>query len=310
MALDPQTYIDQGLAIVKNLVNKGDLASAMNGCQELLKVNPYDKSVHKYLEEIQERILKENEKKVDADIESTMHLWKEGKFDELMQIYSKLYQYAPNHSRLIKLIEKLQEKMTEAQKTSRQDFLAKALQAIKDLIKDSRFGDAIQACNEFLSLDPLNREGKELLAEAKNRLIDQKLKENSRIIEGADFERALEFYNTLLAINPDNEKVKHLVETAKSHLGGKKELAGKIHLNESIDRMKQLFDAKEYEKVLQAAEEILRIEPGNLTAKIFMQKAAATIDKEVESKIVQKLKDAGAETMQEYGKNREGFVKI
>lgn len=310
MALDPQTYIEQGLKIVKNLADKGDLAGAMNACQELLKVNPYDKSVHKYLEEIQEKILKENEKKVDADIESTMHLWKEGRFDELMQIYSKLYQYAPNHGRLKKLIEKLQEKTTETQKTSRQDFLAKALQAIKDLIKDSRFGDAIQACNELFSLDPLNSEGKELLLEAKNKLIDQKLKENARVVEGADFERALEFYNTLLAINPDNEKVKRLAETAKSHLGGQKELAGKIHFNESVDRMKQLFDAKEYEKVLQACEEILRIEPGNLTAKIFMQKASATIDEEIESKIIDKLKGAGAEAEQEYKKKKEGFVKV
>lgn len=310
MALDPQTYIEQGLKIVKNLVSKGDLASAMNACQELLKVNPYDKSVHKYLEEIQERILKENEKKVDADIESTMHLWKEGKFDELMGIYSKLYQYAPNHSRLIKFIQKLQEKMAETQKTSRRDFLAKALQAIKDLIKDNRFGDAIQACNELLSLDPLNKEGQTLLLESKNRLIDQKLKENARVVEGADFERASQFYDTLLAINPENEKVKRLRETVKSHLGGQKELAGKIHFNESVDRMKQLFDAKEYEKVLQAAEEILRMEPENLTAKIFMQKASATIDAEIESKIVQKLKNAGAESAKEYGKNKERFVKI
>lgn len=310
MALDPQTYIEQGLKIVKNLVNKGDLATAMNACQELLKVNPYDKSVHKYLEEIQERILKENEKKVDADIESTMHLWKEGKFDELMQIYSKLYQYAPNHSRLIKLIQKLQEKMAEGQKKSQKDFLQKAINAIKGVINNGQFGDAIQACNEFLSLDPLNKEGKELLLEAKNKLIDQKLKENARVVEGADFERAFQFYDTLLAINPNNEKVKHLKETAKSHLGGQKELAGKIHLNESIDRMKQLFDAKEYEKVLQACEEILRIEPGNLTAKIFIQKATATIDAEIESKIADKLKSAGAEAAQEYGKNRERFVKI
>ncbi|MBI4994894.1 hypothetical protein HZC21_04610 [Candidatus Peregrinibacteria bacterium] len=310
MALDPQTYIEQGLKIVKDLVNKGDLAAAMNACQELLKVNPYDKSVHKYLQEIQERIIKENEKKVDADIESTMHLWKEGRFDELMQIYSKLYQYAPNHSRLIKLIEKLQEKMAEGQRKSRQDFLQKALAAIKGVINDGKFGDAIQACNEFLSLDPLNKEGKELLSDAKNRLIDQKLKENARVVEGADFERASQFYDTLLAINPENEKVKRLQETAASHLGGQKQLAGKIHFNESIDRMKQLFDAKEYEKVLQAAEEILHIEPKNLTAKIFMQKASATIDEEIGSKIVEKLKKAGTEAEQEYKKNAEGFVKI
>ena len=310
MALDPQTYIEQGLKIVKNLVSKGDLAGAMNACQELLKVNPYDKSVHKYLEKIQELIIKENEKKVDADIESTMHLWKEGKFDELMGIYEKLYQYAPNHSRLIKLIQKLQEKMAEGQKESQQDFLKKALSAIKGVINNGQFGDAIQACNEFLSLDPLNKEGKELLLDAKNRLIDQKLKENARVVEGADFERAFQFYDTLLAINPENEKVKKLQEAAASHLGGQKELAGKIHFNESIDRMKQLFDAKEYEKVLEACEEILRIDAGNMTAKIFMQKAVATIDDEIESKIVKKLHEAGAETELEYKKNAEGFVKV
>ena len=82
------------------------------------------------------------------------------------------------------------------------------------------------------------------------------------------------------------KKLKSFKEAVASHLGGQKELAGKIHFNESIDRMKQLFDAKEYEKVLEACEEILRIDAGNMTAKIFMQKAGATIDDEIESKIV------------------------
>lgn len=310
MALDPQTYIEQGLKIIKTFVNKGDLTAAMNACQELLKIDPYNKSVHKYLEEIQERILEENVKKVDTDIDSTMHLWEEEKYDELMQIYGRLYQYAPQHSRLIKLIGKLQNTITGQQKQSRQDFLQKALNAIKGLIKDGRFGDAIQACNELLSVDPLNREAKELLLAAKNRLIDQKLKENAGIIDSADFERALQFYNSLLAINPDNEKVKRLADTVELHLGGKKELAGKIHLNESIDRMKRLFDAKEYEKVLQACEEILRIDSGNLSAKIFIQKASATIKTEIESKIMAKLKEAGATIATEHTKNPEGFIKI
>ncbi len=310
MALDPQTYIEQGLKIVKDLVNKGDLTAAMNACQELLKVNPYDKSVHKYLEKIQKLILEENVRKVDADIDSTMHLWKEEKYDELMQVYSRLYQYAPQYSRLIKLIEKLQNTITGQQKQSRQDFLEKALDAIKKLIKDGSFGDAIQACNELLSVDPLNGEAKEFLLAAKDHLIDQKLKENAGIIDSADFERALQFYNTLLSINPDNEKVKRLANTVESHLGGKKELAGKIHFNESIDRMKQLFDAKEYEKVLQACEEILRIDSGNLAAKFFIQKASATIKTEIEISIVKKLKEASAAITAEYVKDPAGFVKI
>lgn len=308
--VDPKTYIESGLKIVKSLIKEGSLQSALNACQELLKVNPYHRKVQKYFKEIQERIIKQNEARVDADIESTNHLWKEGRYEDLLNIYTRLYQYAPQHAKLRKLLEKVNMQLSAQQRGDRRDFIQKATEAIAGLIMQNRFGDTIQACNELLSVDPLNKNAQKYLQNAKDGLIEQKLKENERIVESTDFERSLEFYAGLLAIDPNNTKVKRLELRAKEHFASQRMLAARIYLNESVVRMKELFKNREYEKVIQACEEILRLEPKNFSAKIFKKKAEQTITSEIEIAVMEQLKKAWATLAISYGKNPDGFVRL
>jgi tetratricopeptide (TPR) repeat protein len=308
--VDPQTYIEQGLKIVKTLVSQGNFQAALNGCGELLKVNPYDRDVQKVLKQIEEKILSENIKKVDNDIESTMHLWKEGRYDDLMKIYSRLYQYAPSYGRLRDLIEKLNSKLSKNQQDERENFVKKALDAISAVIAEKRYGDAIQACNELLGYDPLNEKAAKLLAKSKNELIEQKLKENERITDSADFERSLDFYTSLLAIDPNNAKVKKLALQAKIQLAEQRLLGDKIHLNESIVRMKDLFKSAEYEKVIQACDEIARLDANNLSAKIFRTKAEKMLGEEADRLSVIKLKEVWGKLEPEYKKNPEAWVRV
>lgn len=308
--VNPDVYIAQGIKIVKNLISKEDFLTALKTCQELLRINPYNKKAQSLMQDIEGRIVEENIKKVDKDIDTTMPLWREGKFEELMRIYSKLYQYAPNYRRLHKLMEKLNDKFSAQQKQQRNDFIARALAAIRGLIKEKHYGDAIQASNELIDYAPLNEDAKLCLLETKKALVEQKLSENARITESADFERTLEFYESLLSIDPTNEKIKNLAAQAKTHLLGKNILAAQITLNESIARMKGLFDKADYEKVLQACEEIDRLDPGNITAQIFRKKAKNTMRSEANTLIVKKLQDAWAALEPEYRKNPSGFVRV
>lgn len=303
-------YIEEGLKIIKTLISQGNLQAALHASQELLKVNPYDRKVQKYLKKIEERIIEENAAKVDSDLDRTMHLWKEGRFNELLNIYATLYQYAPEHRRLKRLLLKLNETLGGQQKKERETFINAALQAIASLLREKRFGDSIQACNELLSFDPLNRAARNFLKKAKNQLIEQKLRDHERILESADFERALEFYQTILAIDPNHPRVKQLAMQAKAHLAEKKLLASKIHFNESILRMKDLFSHGEYEKVLQACEEIDRLDAGNFTAKIFKEKAKAALHHEIEEKMLQQLKESWLTLESMYKKNPGAFVKV
>lgn len=308
--VDPNTYIKEGLKIVKTLASQGNLQAALNACRELSRVNPYDRSVEKMLKEIEETALKKNIEKVDADISATMHLWDEGKFEDLAKIYAELYKYAPNYDRLKKLIVKLDEKMSGRQKDQKNEFVARALAAIKKLTDEKNYPDAIRACYELMGLDPLNETARAYVEQAKNALIEQKLRENEKIMDSADFERALNFYEPLLAVNPDHPRVKQLVLQAKENLAHQRLLAEKIHLNESIVRMKDLFSASEYEKVIQACEEIDRLDPRNLTARIFKKKARAAMEDEADFQIVKKMKEENLEAASEYQKNPQEFATI
>ena len=308
--VDPEQYITQGLKIVEALTAQGNLQSALSACEELLKINPYHRKVQKKLDEIQNAIVRKNEEKVDSDIAATMHLWKEGRLEELRRIYGRLFQFAPDHGKLRGLIEKLNAQLMQKQSRERGDFISSALAAIKKLLDEKRFGDTIQACNELLGVDPLNERAGELLAQAKKLLVEQKLQENQRVIEGADFQRAIELYQTLLSIDSKNEAVKRLMLTAQTHLASQNVLSSKIHLNESIERMKQLFKNAEYEKVLQMCEEIDRLNPGNFTARTFKKKARATIEREINEKTVEILKKNLAEKKAEFAKNPGAFAKI
>lgn len=308
--IDPETYINEGLKIVKTLVDQGNLQAALGSCQELLKVNPYHHKVQKYLKNIEELILEKNEEKVDKDLDTTMHLWKEGRYEDLMKIYGRLYQYAPGHKRLRELIAKLNQTLAEQQKDDRRVAIEKKLSEISKKLEEKQFGDAIQSCSELLQIDPLNRQVANFLAQAKQELIEQKLKENERVVDGGDFERALEFFSTLLAIDPENQKVQKLALRAKEHLAHQKAVAAKIHLNESIVRMKDLFKNAEYEKVIQTCAEIDRLDPGNFTARIFQRKAEKTMRMESDEMIVKTLKETWAAMAPEVSKHPEGYVKI
>lgn len=308
--IDPELYIKEGLKIIDALLKQGNLTSALSGCQELFKVNPYHRKLQKYLKKIEERILKQNEEKVEADIAGTLHLWKEERYNDLIKIYTKLYQYAPGYSRLQKLIQKLNEKLSEKERDERNDYVKRALFAMKQLYSEEKFADTIQACNELLTIDPLNRDVAEYLRKAKDNIIQEKLRDNERITEGADLERIVEFYESLLAIDPEHPTVKHLTLQVKAELAERKLLEAKIRLNESIVRMKDLFSKAAYEKVVQACEEIGRLDPGNLTAKIFRKKAERTIHIEIAHQMVQKLKDAWNALAPEYANNPGMFVKV
>lgn len=308
--IDPETYINEGLKIVKALVEQGNLQAALGSCQELLKVNPYHRKVQKYLKNIEGMILEKNMEKVDSDIDQTMHLWKESRYEDLMKIYSRLYQYAPNHGRLRELIAKLNQAFAQNQKNEIQTKAEAMLREASAQLEQKQFGNTIQTCNELIRIDPLNAQAAAYLSKAKNGLIEQKLNENERIVDGGDFERALEFFDTLLAIDPENEKVKKLALRAKEHLAHQKAVAAKIHLNESITRMKDFFKNAEYEKVIQSCAEIDQLDPGNFTAKIFRRKAEKTMRLESDAMTVKLLKETWTAMAPEVAKNPEGFVKI
>lgn len=308
--VDPETYITEGLVIVKKLLKEKDFHTALRACEELLKVNPYHRKVQKYLHEIESEIVAANEKKVDADIEATMPLWKEGRFDDLLKIYTKLYQFAPNHPRLRKLIAQLNERLSKEKKSERQGFIDAALAAIRTLMKEEKYTDAIQASGELLTIDPTNAQAEELKYKAKDAYIERELRANERLIDSADFERAIPLYERLLTIQPEHLRVKKLLAQAQGHLAEQQMIAAKIHLNESIARMKELFKTAEYEKVIQACIEIERLSPKNFSARMFHKKALRTIEREVNALSLKKMKEQAKELEEEYRKNPASFIKI
>src|SRR3989338_2899707 len=107
--IDPQNYLNDGHKKVKELMSAGDFERADQGCQELLKVDPYNPKTLNLMEKVEEKMVKKNEEMVEKDIKATGHLWNEGKYEELREIYAKLYQYAPNYEKLQVLIGKIEQ---------------------------------------------------------------------------------------------------------------------------------------------------------------------------------------------------------
>lgn len=306
----PEQYIKEGLKIVEDLVKQHNLQSALNACQELLKVNPYDKTLHSHLQKVQDLILEDNERRVNVDLDSTMHLWDEGKYDELARIYEKLAAYAPDHKRLRSLTMKLATKVEKQKSKQKESFIKNFEDALAKLRIEERYPEIIQACNEVLSMDPLNEKAKRHLKEAKEAFVDKRLRENNRIVEGSDFERALEFLDTLLSIDPENARVKQLQSQIKGHLSERSEVSQRMDLNESIARMKDLFDKSEFEKVVEVCNEIENLNPGNFSAKVFKGKAEKIMQKESNRLIVKQLKEVWVAMKPDYKKNRAAYVKV
>ncbi|MBP9718508.1 hypothetical protein KBD59_04405 [Candidatus Gracilibacteria bacterium] len=310
MIVDPEKYIQNGLKVVSDLEKQGNVPAALRACEELLRVNPYHLKVQKYIQHLQETIVSQNAAKVDKDIDATMHLWDEHRYDDLATIYTRLYQFAPQHQRLKKMIEKLQHSMTDAQKNTYKDFLQKAYDAISQLIREEKWSDAIQASNELLQRAPGDAKSEKLLLEAKNGYVEGQLEKNRNVIEGSDFERAVNLYQQLLAIYPEHTRTRRLLQQTQSHLSEKKILASKINLNESIARMKELFKTNEYEKVIQACDEILQLDAHCVTAQVFRKKAEATLEKECTLLEVRALKARQSDVAADKTAHPDNYINV
>lgn len=308
--MDILAYFEEGIRAIHDLIKKGDFQKAYLSCQELLKIDPYNQEVSGLLEKIQKQILDSNLQKVKEEIDKAEHLWGEGKYEELVQIYSKLLEYAPQYEKLYKLIEKANQKMGKQETDRRSVFIAQALSAIEKAFREKRYGEAILGANELLTIDPQNKRALEISKRAREEIIDQKLKENEKIVDSGEYARAVELYESLLQIDPDSEKVKRLYMDAQQHLLGKKQTEEKILVNEGVKRLKELFDAQEYEKVVEAADGILQLDSRNITAKIYRQRAEETMEKEIDLAVLKKIQGNIPALREEYQKNQAAFIRI
>ncbi|PIQ77080.1 hypothetical protein COV82_06465 [Candidatus Peregrinibacteria bacterium CG11_big_fil_rev_8_21_14_0_20_46_8] len=306
------TYIKKGLKVIQGYLDDGNLAAALKGCEELLRIDPSHSGVRKMYEKVRELIIKDNEKRVDADIAATMHLWDEKKYEELARIYRKLISFAPHHEKLRSLMKKLGMKIEDEEARQRAEFLEQALDAIEQLLRDHKYSDAVGAANELLTLAPLNSKAKGILKRSKKLLIEHELEKNQRIVDSSDFERAIEFYRGLLAIDPENGTVTSLQKRAMEHLRQQEKISGKISANEGEVRIKQLFDAAEYEKVIQACDEVLRDDPTKIAAKIYRKKAEKNLEKESDMIVRKKMqsKEYRDAMRGERKKNPQGFITV
>lgn len=308
--IDPNDYIEKGLKAVDEMANRGDYMSALKACEDLLRVNPYHRGAIQTLRNIQTKIEKSNAEKVDRDIESTMPLWKQGKYDELRTIYGKLYAYAPEHKKLRSLIIKLQETVSSETQKQQNEVKQKAIAAIENLLTQKNYDDAITATQELSEFFPLDKDVEKIGTKVRYAKIDSEITSNPQFQNTADFMAAEAFYEGLLKIDPTHPEVKKLLQQTREHDTRARVLDSKIHLNESFDRMKKLWENQEYEKVIQAAEEILQQNEGNLTARMYRSKAHSTLLRESDALEVKQLKAHWQQLGEEYTKNPSSFAKI
>ncbi|KKU80455.1 MAG: hypothetical protein UY05_C0007G0007 [Candidatus Peregrinibacteria bacterium GW2011_GWA2_47_7] len=308
--IDPQNYLNDGHKKVKELMSAGDFERAYQGCQELLKVDPYNPKTLKLLEKVEEKMVKKNEEMVEKDIKATGHLWDEGKYEELREIYAKLYQYAPHYEKLQVLIGKIEQKLLEKNEQQQKIFLTSAVDAIKKAIREKHFGEAIQACNELLSMDKSNAAVGQLLQEAKYLLVDEKLRENEHIVDSGDYGAALHLYESLRSIDPSHAKLQALIADAVTHLEEKKKIQKKIDINEGTARVKELFEAQEYEKVLKACEDSMVLDPHNVVARLYHQKAQNIMEAENDIAVLKKIKETLPTLKTAYQQKQGSFIKI
>ncbi len=308
--LDPDTYVKEGLKAVDQLVDRGDLVTALKACEELLRVNPYHNGAQSMLSNIHVKLEKQNEDMVDRDIQNTMKLWDEHRYDDLRVVYGKLLKFSPNHKKLLSLVSKLNETLTDEVKKAHKELKDKARTAIEILITEQKYDDVLQACNELGEYFPGDAEAEKMIQKFRYKVIDGKLEQNTLLANTSDFMAAEAFYTSLLKIEPTHKRVLGLLEETQVHGTKARILDSKIHLAESVERMKKMWNTHEYEKVDQACDEILQQDAHNFTAKMYKNKSASILAKESDVLEQKQLKEHWAKLGEEYKQDKSKFVKI
>lgn len=308
--MDISTFTDEALAKIRSLIDERNYADAMAGCEELLQVSPGEIEALDLYEKARNAVIKENFKKVEQKIKEAKPLWKEERYRELLELYGKLMEYAPEYGKLQKLLKKAHAKAIAQWETGQRKIQESYKETIEREIKAKNWEKARGATKEFTATMQSSEMTDKYRKLVEDRYVENQLEKNRPILNSEKFEEILLIYENLLQHAPWNKKLqKGLAQTQKDFLYHQKDTELRLVKSDTL-KIKILYNTKRYEECEQVCNEVLRVNNQNEFAQDFLKKVKKKLLKIRNKKVIEFVKQGFATLKPTYEKDPSAFTII
>jgi len=285
-----------------------DYESARVKYAQILTLQPNNKSAMDMLNRCEDKISDAREKKVSSLLLLGEKEFRKKKYDKALEYFEEVLKLDPRNKDAEDNIIEINKQLEIEQNKGR---IKADLNKVAKLYRDKKYMEAKEAAEKVLKKDPRNREAEKYLNLCSD-IIDKKQRlkvlweqANKYYVE-KDYQQARKSFDDILTIDPNDKVAREMLKRCKD----------KIYNNAKISELllageKDLRE-KNYQKALGYFEQILKLEPANKKAKMYIVKINEYLKSElVKEAVVSKKEEQGVDSLfsQAMGKYKDGDYK-
>lgn len=307
---DTQAILEASYQKILDFMSQEKWLEAHRGCLEILRFDPDNIKIIRLKNKIEKEVSKMNRKAIQQDLEKMKPLWKEKNYAEIVAYLQKLEPYQADYPELIELLNKAQKAYDQQVYDEQEENVKKTIKTVEDLAAAQKFEEAVSEAEKILFLKLHENAVKKLLKKIRSQWIAAQIKEHNSLLTSEKYEDILLFYQNLRKIDSQSELLQKLIAKTKRDYQRYKIEGKKEFIYRGTEQIRTLYQLKKYEKALQAAQEILDIDPTNREIQSLFKKAQKKSTQQIEKEVILQMLSAQKQYQTEYTQNKPAFHKI
>lgn len=307
---DAHTLLKANYQRILDLYHEGKWQEAHRGCLEILQYDPENLKIIRLKNKIEKIVQKINRDALKKDLEQIKPLWHEKKFAEILAYLHKLEPYASDYPPLRKLLIRAQKAYNNETYRQQEEHFKETIAAIQTIAQNGKFQEAIHETEKLRLLKLHDASLQNLIQKIRSDWIHSEISKNQALLNSTKYEDILLFYQHLKQIDPRNELLdREIVKTKKQYQLYKIE-EKKEFIYKGSEEVRTLYQLKKYEKAVQAAKEILEIDPSNREVRFYYKKALVKTNHLISNEVITQMLSAQKQHQKEYPLNKSAFYKF
>lgn len=302
-------YFDQLELKINSLITDRKFKEAFNLCKESILQYPNETRFLKIKERIERAVEEENENIIKNKLEEIKPMWKEEKFSEILKILKDLLTASPNNSKLKSLYIDAEKEYRKQFERLNEKFNNDQRKRLDQVLKEN----PNQLTEELYILtkeNPGNQNVKNLVSEYEEKLIAKKIEDKKELINSNKYDVIENFLDELRKINRFSKKIQDIEMEIKKRKLETEIVQAKEFVYGGEKHLDTLIKLKKYDKAMQAAQEILKVDPNNKEAKRVLEDSIGEYKYQLKDLAAESINKNFQNLKSEYEKDKTKFIKI
>ncbi len=307
---ESKTVLKDAIKTIKQLIAEEKWQDAHRACIEILRFDPDNIKIIRLKNVVEKNVKKINIKAIKDDLKKMEPLWEQHKYEELLEHLKDLEPYISDYPPLKKYIQKAQDAYRKSIEKEQKAYVEQELEQIKKLIQQKKYQEAIRNA-EMLRIQKFNeKEVKDWIKKIRETWIENDLQEHQTLLNSEKYEDIQIFLQKLRKIDPSNQKLQKLIDEAKKKAKKHQIEQKRDFIFIGLEKTRTMIQLKKFSKAVEAAREILNIDPANVQAKRLYQKALSKENRQINKDVVSLMKRNNKQIKKQHKENKKNFVRL